>query len=67
MTVRYTYRHSYCDLCGYSDRGGYGKELQYVYSTHTTTVTVTYVDTVTEEGRGESDSTCTVHVLPQLL
>ena len=28
---------------------------------------VTYTDTLTEGGRGESGSTCTVHVLPQLL
>ena len=38
-----------------------------MYSTHTATVTVTYADTLTEEGRGESGSTCTVHVMPQLL
>ena len=62
--VQYTYRHSYCDLCGCSDRGG-GREDR--ISTCTTTVTVTYVDTLTEEVREESDSTCTVHVLPQLL
>ena len=39
VRVQYTYRHSYCDLRGFSDRGG----------------------------RGESGSTCTVHVPPQLL
>ena len=22
VRVQYAYRHSYCDLCGYSDRGG---------------------------------------------
>ena len=38
VRVQYTYCHSYCDLHGYSDRGG----------------------------RGESGSTCTVHILPQL-
>ena len=38
-----------------------------MYGTRTATVTVTYVDTLTEGGRGESGSTCTVHVLPQLL
>ena len=38
-----------------------------MYSTRTATVTVTYKDTMTEGGRGESGSTCTVHVLPQLL
>ena len=65
--VQYTYRHSYCDLHGYSDRGGRGREWQYVYCTRTATVTVTYADTLTEGGRGESGSTCTVHVPPQLL
>ena len=39
--VKYTYSHSYCDLGGYSDRRGYGSEWQYMYSTHTATVTVT--------------------------
>ena len=38
-----------------------------MYSTRTATDTVTYADTVTEAGRGESGSTCTVHVPPQLL
>ena len=40
-----------------------------MYSTRTATVTVSYTDTLTEGGgsRGESGSTCTVHVLPQLL
>ena len=38
-----------------------------MYSTPTTTVTVTFKDTLTEGGRGKSGSTCTVHVLPQLL
>ena len=33
-----------------------------MYSTCTTTVTVTYADTLTEGGRGVSGSTCTVHV-----
>ena len=64
VCVQYTYCHSYCDLQGYFDRGGVG---QYVYSTRTATVTVTYMDTLTEGGRGESGSTCTVHILPQLL
>ena len=32
-----------------------------------TTVTVSNEDTLTEGGRGESGSTCTVHLLPQLL
>ena len=67
VRVQYTYCHSYCDLQGYFDRGGQGREWQYVYSTRTPTVTVTYMDTLTEGGRGESGSTCTVHVLPQLL
>ena len=35
-----------------------------MYSTRTAAVTVTYMDTLTEGGRGESGSTCTVHVLP---
>ena len=38
-----------------------------MYGTRTATVTVTYTDTLTEGGRGESGSTCTVHELPQLL
>ena len=38
-----------------------------MYITRTAAVTVTYTDTLTEGGRGESGSTCTVHVLPQLL
>ena len=38
-----------------------------MYSTRTATVTVTYTDTLTEGGRGESGSTCKVHVLPELL
>ena len=38
-----------------------------MYSTRTAIVTVTYTDTLTEGGRGESGSTCTVHVLLQLL
>ena len=67
VRVKYTYSHSYCDLGGYSDRGGYGCEWQYVYSTRTDTITVTYADTLTEGGRGESGSMCTVHVPPQLL
>ena len=50
--VQYTYHHSYCDLRGYSDRGG-RREWQYVYSTRTATVTVTYMDTLTEGGRRE--------------
>ena len=38
-----------------------------MYSTRTATVTVTCVDILlTEGGRGESGSTCTVHVPPQL-
>ena len=44
VRVQYTYRHSYCDLDGYSDRGGLGSELQYVYSTHTATVTACDLD-----------------------
>ena len=55
------------NLDGYSDRGGEGSEWQYVYSTRVATVTVTYADTLTEGGRGESGSTHTVHVPPQLL
>ena len=35
--------------------------VQYTYSTRTAT------DTLTETGRGESGSTCTVHVLPRIL
>ena len=38
-----------------------------MYSTCTATVTMTYVDTLTEGGTGVSDSTCIVRVLPQLL
>ena len=38
-----------------------------MYGTRTATVTVTYADTLTEGGRGESGSTRTVHILPQLL
>ena len=38
-----------------------------MYSTRTATVTVTYTDTLAEGGRGESGSTCTVHVPPQVL
>ena len=56
VRVLYTYYHSYCDLGGYSDRGGYGREWQYVYSTSTATVTVTKAVTLTEMGRGESGS-----------
>ena len=67
VRIQYMYRHSYCDLRGYSDRGGYGSEWQGVYSTRTATVTVTYTDTLTEGGRGVSGSMCTVHVPPQLL
>ena len=67
VRVQYPYRHSYCELRGYSDRGGKGSEWQYVYSTRTATVTVTYADTLTEGDRGESGSMCTVHVPPQLL
>ena len=48
VRVQYTYCHSYCDLRGYSDRGRQGSEWQYVYSTRTATVTVTYADTLTE-------------------
>ena len=65
--VEYTYRHTSCDLRGYSERGGLGSKWQYVYSTCTATVTVTYVDTMTERGRGVSGSTCTVHIPTQLL
>ena len=67
VRVQYTYCHSYCDLQGYFDRGGKRREWQYVFSTRAAAVTVTYTDTLTEGGRGESGSTCTVHVLPQLL
>ena len=93
VRVHYTYCRSYCDLHGYSDRGGKRRECQYVYSTRTATVTVTYTNTLIEGeeervavrvqytychsycdlyeysdrgGRGESGSTCTVHILPQL-
>ena len=38
-----------------------------MYRTRTSTVTVTKVDILTEEGRGVSGSTCTVHMPPQLL
>ena len=38
-----------------------------MYSTPAATVTVTYVDTLTERGRRVSGSTCTVYVPPQLL
>ena len=45
---------SYCVLHGYSDRGGVGeREWQYVYSTRTATVSVSYTDTLTEGGREE--------------
>ena len=67
VRVQYTYCHSYCDLHGYSDRGGRRRGWQYVYSTRTPTVTVNYMDALTEGGRGESGSTCTLYVLPQLL
>ena len=70
VSVQYTYCHSYCDLHGYSDRGGKRREWQYMYSSHTAAVTVTYMDTLTVGGGGgggESGSKCTVHVLPQLL
>ena len=67
VRVQYTYCHSYCDLQGYFDRGGKRREWQYVFSTRAAAVTVTYTDTLTEGGRGESGSMCTVHVLPQLL
>ena len=55
----------YCVLHGYSDRGGV--EERVAVRVQYTTVTVSYMDTVIEGGRGESGSTCTVHVLPQLL
>ena len=55
------------NLDGYSDRGREGSEWQYMYSTRTATVTVTYADTLPERGRGVSGSTCTVHVPTQLL
>ena len=62
VRVQYTYCHSYCVLHGYSDRAGVGeREWQYVYSTRTVTVTVSYTDTLTEGGRRESGSMCTVH------
>ena len=48
VSVQYTYCHSYCDLHGYSDRGGKRREWQYMYSTRTATVTVTYTNTLTE-------------------
>ena len=48
VRVQYMYCHSYCVLHGYSDRGG--GEWQYVYSTRTATVTVSYTDTLTEGG-----------------
>ena len=67
VRVQYTYCHSYCDLHGYSDRGGKRREWQYVYSTRTAAVTVTYTNTLREGGRGESGSRCTVHILSQLL
>ena len=38
-----------------------------MYIIRTATVTVTYMDTLTEGGRGESGSTCTLHEPPQLL
>ena len=38
-----------------------------MYSTRAARVTATYADTPTEAGRGESDSTCKVHLQPQLL
>ena len=38
-----------------------------MYITRTAAVTVTYTDTLTEGGRGESGSRCTVHILSQLL
>ena len=52
VRVKYTHCHRYCDLRGYSDRGGLGRDWQYVYSTRTATVTVTYADTLTEAGKG---------------
>ena len=50
---------------GYSDtRGTYGYE--YMYSTCNTTVTIVYMDTLTQ-GVHMVMSTCTVHVIPLLL
>ena len=37
-----------------------------MYSTRAARVTATYADTLTEEDRRVSGSTCTVHVPPQL-
>ena len=68
VRVQYTYRHSYCDLRGYSDRGGKVGErvavrVQYTYR-HSYCDLRGYSD---RGGRGVSGSTCTVHVPPQLL
>ena len=51
----------------YGSIGHEWREWQNVYSIRAVTFTVTYTDTLTEGGRGESGSTCTVHVLSQLL
>ena len=62
VRVQYMYCHSYCVLHGYSDRGGVGERVAVRVQ-----FTVSYTDTLTEGGRGESGNTCTVHVLSQLL
>ena len=67
VRVQYTYRHSYGDLSGYSDRGGVEEivavRVQYTYH-HSYCDLRRYSD---RGGREECGSTCTVHVLPQLL
>ena len=57
--------YCYYSIHGYSDtRGTYGYE--YMYSTCNTTVTIVYMDTLTQ-GVHMGMSTCTVHVIPLLL
>ena len=55
-------RQSYCDLCGYTDRGVW---VEYVYVPRTARVTVTYVDTLTEGYRWSGRPY--VYVLSELL
>ena len=54
--------HCYNSIHGYSGIYGY----EYVYSTCNTTVTIVYMDTLTQ-GVYMGMSTCTVHVIPPLV
>ena len=53
---------SYTDTL--TEGGGGGREERVAVRVH---FTVSYKDTLTDGERGESGSTCTIHVLPQLL